>query len=67
MTVKTILIQFLPFLLLSLCFLWSNKFVVQQPEYEKDLNRKEQEKLKGKVSLLSEEDKTVIYKKGQSI
>ena len=36
----------------------------QQPEYEKDLNRKEQEKLHGKVSILSEEDKAMIYNKG---
>ena len=36
----------------------------QQPEYEKDLNRKEQEKLRGKVSILSEEDKAMIYNKG---
>ncbi|XP_073256731.1 presequence protease, mitochondrial-like [Porites lutea] len=34
------------------------------PEYERDLNRKEQEKLHGKVSILSEEDKTMIYTKG---
>ena len=39
-------------------------FVFQQPEYEKDLNRKEQEKLHSKVSILSEEDKTMIYNKG---
>lgn len=39
-------------------------FVFQQPEYEKDLNRKEQEKLHGKVSILSEDDKTMIYNKG---
>ena len=39
-------------------------FVFQQPEYERDLNRKEQEKLHGKVSILSEEDKTMIYTKG---
>ena len=36
-------------------------FVFQQPEYERDLNRKEQEKLHGKVSILSEEDKTMIH------
>lgn len=34
------------------------------PEYDKDLNRKEQEKLKAKVSTLSKEDKTEIYNKG---
>ena len=38
---------------------------IQQPEYEKDLNRKEQEKLKAKVSTLSKEDKTEIYNKGE--
>ena len=42
----------------------STFFVFQQPEYEKDLNRKEQEKLHGKVSILSEEDKAMIYNKG---
>ena len=42
----------------------STFFVFQQPEYEKDLNRKEQEKLHSKVSILSEEDKTMIYNKG---
>jgi len=34
------------------------------PEYETDLNKQEQEKLKSKVSSLSEEDKTMIHKKG---
>lgn len=34
------------------------------PEYERDLSRKEQEKLRSKVSSLSEEDKAVINKKG---
>ncbi|XP_015767644.1 PREDICTED: presequence protease, mitochondrial-like [Acropora digitifera] len=34
------------------------------PEYEKDLNRKEEEKLRNKVNVLSEEDKTIIYNKG---
>ncbi|KAL9969305.1 hypothetical protein ACROYT_G021504 [Oculina patagonica] len=33
------------------------------PEYETELNRKEQEKLNSKVSRLSEEDKTYIYQK----
>ncbi|KAK2570494.1 Presequence protease [Acropora cervicornis] len=34
------------------------------PEYEKDLSRKEEEKLRNKVNVLSEEDKTIIYNKG---
>ncbi|KAJ7385725.1 Presequence protease, mitochondrial [Desmophyllum pertusum] len=34
------------------------------PGYETEQNRKEQEKLKSKVSCLSEEDKTIIYQKG---
>ena len=40
--------------------------VLQQPEYETELNRKEREKLKSKVSRLSEEDKNYIYQKGKS-
>ena len=47
---------------------WQNEhfsfFLFQQPEYEKDLNRKEQEKLHSKVNILSEEDKAMIYNKG---
>ena len=39
--------------------------VFQQPEYETELNRKEREKLKSKVSCLSEEDKNFIYQKGK--
>ena len=40
--------------------------VFEQPEYETELNRKEQEKLKSKVGCLSEEDKNFIYQKGKS-